>query len=555
MGKKYCIEIANVFYDKFSSVTGTNVAYDVYPEFRPNKSFINRLSTRYIKECIDKLSTGVGFDAIHLNHLKFSSEIMILYFTKLINSCLIHNHVPVAMLKGVINPIINNKSGNHRDLNIIEKLWFPQIFSNFLNIAYCLLLKVYLCAHLSSAIGVVPPLYWPTLCWKKLLSVTCVLVALSTLDLSKAFERVNHVHEFLLRKLERYGCPSHTVNILPNYIYRHTRVRVHVGCTFSDEWSTGRCVRQGGVTSTYLFNIYIVDILSNNSSMNIGSVASLQLLFDKISELIDNHELLINMNRTVAMTFSKRSGRGSREIKLFLNDNVLHVVLLVHDFNYLGCVLTSRLYDGLDIDRCNLSFKRSFGFFFRKFHNVHIDVVYSLFNSFRSSFYASELWVARNKCSRSFKDFSIGYHFALKKILGFPKFYSNHFTCNILNALTFENFINAKCIKFFIWLSRNNCSSIKPFIHYFLTNSHLKRNIGRICIVKYNISNVLSNDLDAINARIKYVQDREPNSILNAKFYAIIVLSTNVLYFYWCDILFMWPIICQLVWCSKDYYY
>ena len=107
-GKKNCIEIANVFYDKFSSVTRANVAYDVLvcPEFRPNESFINRLSTRYVKECIDKLPTGVGFDAIHSNHLKFSSEIMIFYFTKLINSCLIHNHVPVAMLKGVINPII-----------------------------------------------------------------------------------------------------------------------------------------------------------------------------------------------------------------------------------------------------------------------------------------------------------------------------------------------------------------------------------------------------------------------------------------------------------------
>ena len=112
-------------------------------------------------------------------------------------------------------------------------------------------------------------------------------------------------------------------------------------------------------------------------------------------------------------------------------------------------------------------------------------------------------------------DLSIGYHFALKKIFGFPKFYSNHFTCDILNAFTFENFINAKCIKFFIWLSHNDCSSLNPLKHYFLTNFHFKRNIERICIEKYHIPNVPSNDLDAINARIKYVQDREPNSILN----------------------------------------
>ena len=44
-GKKNCIEIANISYDKFSSVTGANVAYDVYPEICPNESFINRLFT------------------------------------------------------------------------------------------------------------------------------------------------------------------------------------------------------------------------------------------------------------------------------------------------------------------------------------------------------------------------------------------------------------------------------------------------------------------------------------------------------------------------------
>ena len=81
--------------------------------------------------------------------------------------------------------------------------------------------------------------------------------------------------------------------------------------------------------------------------------------------------MLINVNKTVAMTFYIHSGRGSRDIKLFLKDNVVQVV---HGFNYLESVLTSRLYGGLDIDRCNLSFKRSFGFLFRKFHSVHINV-------------------------------------------------------------------------------------------------------------------------------------------------------------------------------------
>ena len=43
-----------------------------------------------------------------------------------------------------------------------------------------------------------------------------------------------------------------------------------------------------------------------------------------------------------------------------------------------------------------------------------------------------------------------------KKIFAILKFYSNHFTCNALNTLTFENFINFKCLKFLYWLSKCN---------------------------------------------------------------------------------------------------
>ena len=113
------------------------------------------------------------------------------------------------------------------------------------------------------------------------------------------------------------------------------------------------------------------------------------------------------------------------------------------------------LCEDIDIDRLNLSFKRNFFFLLRKFNSVDIEICYSFFNSYCSLFYASELWVNRAKCSRIFKALSVLYHFAPKKILGFPRFYSNHFTCGVLNAFTFEHYINLKCISFLFWLFKN----------------------------------------------------------------------------------------------------
>ena len=227
--------------------------------------------------------------------------------------------------------------------------------------------------------------------------------------------------------------------------------------------------------------------------------------------LMNEHELFINVNKTVVMIFNNKVSRINKQVKLFFNDSVLEVVT---DFKYLGCYLTPNLCENLDMDRCNLSFKRSFGFLFRKFYSISVDVFYSLFTSYCTSFYASELWVDKKKCSRNFKNLSISYHLTLKKIIGFPKFHSNHFTCSIFNAMTFEHFSNFKCIKFIFWLLNNNGPCFRTHKFYFLKNSIFKRRLDDICTSTYGIVNLFDNDMDAILARIYYVQEREPSSRL-----------------------------------------
>ena len=59
------------------------------------------------------------------------------------------------------------------------------------------------------------------------------------------------------------------------------------------------------------------------------------------------------------------------------------------------------------------------------------------------------------------------YHYAFKKILGIPKYFSNHFICDIFSALTYEHFINFKCIRFLFYKGA-------IFIFYFIKEPFIK---------------------------------------------------------------------------------
>ena len=320
--------MVELFYRKFSAVTGSlNAEGDDDDQFRPNVNFIEWLSVRKVNDAIANLSTGVGFDGVHSNHLKFSSPLMIFVFCKFFYSCLIHNYITSSILAGVINPIIKNKAGNVRDSQNFREI---MISSNFFKVFEYILLPFIKQLPLSSY------QFGYRSGSSTILATTLLKEAIDDyisdggkvytcfLDMSKAFEYVDH--ELLQNKLVCRGMPSYVVNMLRT-IYSRTSVSVHVHGIFSNSWKICQGVRQGGVTSAFLFNLYIDDILTILSCCKVGcylginrincqayaddivllspSVSSLQFLINKISFLLDGHKLCINTDKTVAMVFNK----------------------------------------------------------------------------------------------------------------------------------------------------------------------------------------------------------------------------------------------------------
>ena len=87
------------------------------------------------------------------------------------------------------------------------------------------------------------------------------------LDLRKAFDKINH--DILISKLIKRKFPSFFIKIL-YFMLKNQFVNVSFNGVSSLSWKAGNGLRQGGILSPVLFNIYIDEILETISSLNVG---------------------------------------------------------------------------------------------------------------------------------------------------------------------------------------------------------------------------------------------------------------------------------------------
>ena len=121
---------------------------------------------------------------------------------------------------------------------------------------------------------------------------------------------------------------------------------------------------------------------------------------------------------------------------------------LVTTFKYLGFVINCKLCNTDDINKTRDKFYREFNIILRKFSFADIRVKLFLFQNYCLQFYGSELWFNNQGSHNSLKQFAIGYHKAMKKILGISSHESNHYACQEARLLTFENLLKTNKIHF-----------------------------------------------------------------------------------------------------------
>ena len=84
---------------------------------------------------------------------------------------------------------------------------------------------------------------------------------------SKAFDRVNHTK--LFSKLLKLGVPKWIIKVLVQW-YCNQSMCVRLGSTVSDFFLVNNGVRQGGILSPLLFNVYINELSVSLSKLTVG---------------------------------------------------------------------------------------------------------------------------------------------------------------------------------------------------------------------------------------------------------------------------------------------
>ena len=126
--------------------------------------------------------------------------------------------------------------------------------------------------------------------------------------------------------------------------------------------------------------------------------------------------------------------------------------------------------------------------------------------------YGIDLWYDTNKCNNILKQFEVGHHKAIKKLFNVNYRSSNHIICEIAGLLTFRHFINKFQITFINRIFNKPCMFVLKNLYFLMNYSFLKYNVEKLLSKIYNIEDMFDNDIDAIKARILFVDRNEQSS-------------------------------------------
>ena len=239
------------------------------------------------------------------------------------------------------------------------------------------------------------------------------------------------------------------------------------------------------------------------------SAFCLRLLIKEFHKLERELELKFNSGKTKCMIFSLRYEKNPAVAPFLLEGEPIDFVTT---FKYLGFMIQCNLKNNEDIDESRNKFYKEFNCLLRKFHFASKDVLLFLFKQYCLQFYGSELWIANNNSAGSFKQFKLGYHKAIKKILKVSTHESNHFVCQEAGLHTFEHFINKQKILAGLRFMYNPCDFIEKTKVFLTVSSFFYTDIYDLLSNIYGLESLFHNDRDAIMSRITFVQNHEPQS-------------------------------------------
>ena len=378
----------------------------------------------------------------------------------------LHGHVPADLIKVILVPIVKNKAGDLTSKNNYRPIALAAVLSKLVE-----LVMIECCGESINSSDY-------QFAYKSGHATdTCIFVFKQIvdyyirngspvfacfLDASKAFDRVNHWT--LYNKLVDRNTPLYIVRLLVCW-YNKQKFIVRWGNSFSNEFAVTNGVRQGGIMSPLLYNVYTDDLNTKLSQMKVGckmkgirvnclsyaddmvlispSASGLQDFIDTCCMYATDHDILYNPKKSVCMTMFPKSRKVYKSAEIYLETRVL---TFVESVSYLGHVISSSMSDIDDIKRQYRALCIRANSLSRRFDMCSEDVKHQLFQSYCMSMYCATLWA--NYTVKSMQSLRVCYNNALRMLLGKPRYCSASEVFVSAGLLSFNEYIRKSIYSF-----------------------------------------------------------------------------------------------------------
>ena len=434
--------IANLWRSHYSSILNSphhsDASHTVRSMLARCNSFTDPFSIKEVSHVLKelKLNKATGLDLLSAEHFRYACAKLSSFLCTCFNSMLTHNYVPKSFSDTVLVPIIKDPKSSVTDINNYRPIAITSVASKIFEKLMLSRLQEYL--HTSDNQFSFKAKLASDMCIFTLKNIIEYYVTSSSpvyvcyLDASKAFDRVNYW--LLFKKLVKRNVPTIFIRFLMSW-YCSQEFVVRWGQTFSSPFSATNGVRQGGILSPLLFNVYLDDLSLVLKSTNVGcflngvsfnhllyaddmtliapSIHSLQILLDHCDSFALANDIKFNANKTKCMCIRPKKFKTDFEPYFTLSSKCLDVV---SSHKYLGVHITDCLEDDANIRyQCRNLYSRG-NTIIRNFKNCNDVVKCSLFKTFCTQIYGAQTW-STFRCE-SFHQIKVAYNRIFRILMG-----------------------------------------------------------------------------------------------------------------------------------------
>jgi exonuclease III len=374
-----------------------------------------------VKIAIEKLKSDkcAGMDGLQSEHFKFANNIIVQLLTNLFNSMLAHGYLPQALMDTCITPIIKDKKGLVTSSDNYRPIAITSVASKILELVLLEKMKTQL-ETIDNQFGFKKN-SGTDMCVFTLQQIIEYYTKRSSpiyicfLDASKAFDRINHWK--LFEKLIKRNVNKQIIRLIVRW-YCTQSFYVRWGGHISDCFNVTNGVRQGGILSPYLFNVYMNDLSVELNNSNNGCVlngitmnhlmyaddtcllapspAALQHLLDICSEFARLNDIVFNEGKTKLMCYRSRLQENLPIPDIVLNGTIITVV---DEYKYLGIMLQCTQSNENDMKRQIRSMYARGNVLVSRFRNCSTNVKNWLFRTYFSNAYGCQTWTNYRKAT------------------------------------------------------------------------------------------------------------------------------------------------------------